>query len=152
MSINIFVQVVFSIELWHRVLLTTRFWTRFWEAWVSAPANIVATTAGFGMCIMADWIFEAGIANHTAVLCSRCAETTSLLVRWAREDSGIGQVIARRHRIGIQQSSLARSDNYYTNYKEYRFLERRLDRVSARGRSKGVAREYGWATWQQEGA
>lgn len=52
----------------YTVLLTTRFRTWFWEARVSASANIIATTRGPGSRVMAYGIFETGIATVTAEL------------------------------------------------------------------------------------
>ena len=65
------------------LLLATRFRTRFWEAPVSASANIVATNGQGGM---ADGIFETGINTVTAKLYSRGVKTAPLL---AAQDIGV---------------------------------------------------------------
>ena len=82
------------------MLLTTRFRTRFWEAWVSASANVVATTADLGMGVVADLIFETRIVRATAELCSRSAGTAFLIVCRKNDAGAVVDPIARRHKIG----------------------------------------------------
>lgn len=94
-----------------RVRHTTRFRTRFREAWISASADIIATAAGRRMGVMADGILETGIVIVTAKLWPRCAGTAFLLAPHTEEAGSVDQRETRRHSIGERyEGFLARSD------------------------------------------